>query len=186
VNIEIETKIKVESLDEIAARLDALGAKLLYELSQTDTYFDDQAGTLFASDCGLRLRKQADGENQKVILTYKGPKQKSHFKSRTEIEIEVSDFEVAAELLIALGFKKSLVFEKRRWLWQISECMVCLDELPLLGSFIEIEAPGEQQITEALQKLQLADLSHINESYAHLIRAKLDEIGSDKPEAFFS
>ncbi len=183
---EIETKIKVESLDEIAARLDALGAKLLYEVSQVDTYFDDAAETLFASDCGLRLRKQTDGENQKIILTYKSPKQKSHFKSRTEIEIEVSDFEVAAELLNALGFKKSLVFEKRRRVWRLSDCVVCLDELPLLGSFVEIEAPGEEPIAESLRKLQLADLGHINESYAHLIRAILDEIGSDKPEAFFS
>ncbi len=186
VNIEIETKVKVESLDEIAVRLDALGAKLLYELSQTDTYFDDAAQTLFASDCGLRLRKQATGQGQKVILTYKGPRQKSHFKSRTEIEIEVSDFEVAAQLLAALGFKKSLVFEKKRRLWQMSDCVVCLDELPLLGSFVEIEAPGEEPIAEALLKLQLADMGHINESYAHLIRAKLDEIGSDKREAFFS
>jgi adenylate cyclase class 2 len=185
-SVEIETKIKVESLDEIAVRLDALGAKLLYEVSQADTYFDDAAETLFASDCGLRLRKQVDGKNQKIILTYKGPRQKSHFKSRTEIEIEVSDFEVVAELLAALGFKKTLVFEKRRRVWQMSECVVCLDELPLLGSFVEIEALGEEPITESLRKLQLADLGHINESYAHLIRAKLDEIGSDKPEAFFS
>ena len=185
-NIEIETKIKVESLDEIAVRLDALGAKLLYELSQADTYFDDAAQTLFASDCGLRLRKQTDGKNQKIILTYKGPRQKSHFKSRTEIEIEVSEFEVAAELLNALGFKKSLVFEKRRWVWQMSNCVVCLDELPLLGSFIEVEAPGEEPIAESLLKLQLADMPHINESYAHLLRAKLAEIGSDKREAFFS
>jgi adenylate cyclase class IV len=68
----------------------------------------------------------------------------------------------------------------------MSECVVCLDELPLLGSFVEIEALGEEPITESLRKLQLADLGHINESYAHLIRAKLAEIGSDKPEAFFS
>ena len=185
-NVEIETKIKVESLNEIAVRLDALGAKLRREVSQVDTYFDDAAETLFASDCGLRLRKQADGGNQKVILTYKGPKQKSHFKSRTEIEIEVSDFEVAAQLLNALDFKKSLAFEKRRRVWQMSDCVVCLDELPLLGNFVEIEAPTAQPITEALRKLKLADMGHINESYAHLIRAKLNEIGSDKREAFFS
>ena len=185
-NVEIETKIKVESLHEIAARLKAIGAKSLYELSQVDTYFDDENSTLFASDCGLRLRKQTDGGNQKVILTYKGPKQKSRFKSRTEIEIEVSDFEVAAQLLNALDFKKSLAFEKRRRVWQMSDCVVCLDELPLLGNFVEIESPGEELITEALRKLHLADIPHINESYAHLIRAKLVEIGSDKPEAFFS
>ena len=68
----------------------------------------------------------------------------------------------------------------------MSDCVVCLDELPLLGSFVEIEASGEEPIAESLRKLQLADMPHINESYAHLIRAKLDEIDSDKPEAFFS
>ncbi len=185
-NIEIETKIKVESLDEIAARLEGLGAKSLYEVSQVDTYFDDQAGTLFASDCGLRLRQQSDGENQKVLLTYKGPRHQTRLKSRSEIEIEVSDFEVTVQLLIALGYKKTLVFEKRRRAWQMSECVVCLDELPLLSSFVEIEAPGEELIDEALQKLHLADMGHINEGYAHLIRAKLAETGSDEPEAFFS
>jgi len=186
VNIEIETKIKVESLDEIAVRLSDVGGQLECELSQVDTYFDDAEGTLFASDCGLRLRRQAIGESEKVILTYKGPRQEARFKSRQEIEIEVSDFELAAELLTALGYEKTLVFEKRRQVWQLSDCTVCLDELPLLGSFIEIEAPTARQITESLRKLQLADMPHINESYAHLIRAKLAEIGSDKREAFFS
>jgi len=185
-NLEIEAKVKVESLDEIAVRLNELGAESLYEVLQTDTYFDDAAQTLFASDCGLRLRIQTTGQAQKIILTYKGPRQKSHFKSRIEIEIEVSDFEVAAQLLNALGFKKALVFEKRRQVWQLSDSAVCLDELPLLGSFVEIEAPGEEPIAEVLRKLKLADMSHINESYAHLIRSKLAEIGSDKRKAFFS
>ncbi len=183
---EIETKIKVESLDEIAGRLIALDGQLQYDLLQVDTYFDDASHSLLDSDCGLRLRRQVTGEGQKLFLTYKGPRQKSHFKSRTEIEIEVSDFEVAAQLLNALDFKKSLVFEKRRRVWQMSDCVVCLDELPLLGSFVEIEASGERLVADTLRKLQLADMPHINESYARLIRAKLAEIGSDKREAFFS
>ena len=184
-NIEIEAKIKVESLAEIAVRLESLGAKLGHDLSQADTYFDDAAQTLFSSDCGLRLRKQVVGEGQKLLLTYKGPRQKGAFKSRPEIEIEVSDFDVTVELLTALGYSKSLAFGKRRQVWQLSDCAVCLDELPLLGSFVEIEASSEQAVSDTLGKLQLADMGHINESYAHLIRAKLSEIGSDKKEAFF-
>jgi len=186
VNIEIETKVKVESLDEIAVRMEDLGARLLYELSQTDTYFDDVAETLFASDCGLRLRRQLTGESEKVILTHKGPRQEARFKSRQEIEIEVSDLEVAAELLAALGHEKALVFEKRRQVWRLADCAVCLDELPLLGSFVEIEASGEHQIADALEKMELAHLGHVNESYAQLMRAKLNELGSGKMEAFFN
>ena len=184
-NIEIETKVKVESLDELAVRLSDVGGQLECELSQVDTYFDDAEETLFASDCGLRLRRQIIGDSESIILTYKGPRQEARFKSRQEIEIDVSDFEVAAELLAALGYEKSLVFEKRRQVWRLADCAVCLDELPLLGSFVEIEASGEHQIADALDKMKLAHLPHVNESYAQLMREKLVELGSDKKEAFF-
>jgi adenylate cyclase class 2 len=185
VNIEIETKVKVESLDEIAVRLSDVGGQLECELSQADTYFDDAEGTLFASDCGLRLRRQIIGDSESIILTYKGPRQDARFKSRQEIEIEVSDFEVAAQLLTALGYEKALVFEKRRQVWRLADCEVCFDELPLLGSFVEIEAPGESQIGDVLEKMELVHLGHVNESYAQLMREKLVELGSDKKEAFF-
>lgn len=185
-NIEIETKIKVESLDEIVVRLTDLGGRLECELLQVDTFFDDAEQTLLASDCGLRLRRQVTGEGQKLFLTYKGPRQKSRFKSRPEIEIEVSDFETAAQLLTALGYRKATAFEKRRQVWRLPDCTVCLDELPLLGSFVEIEASGERPVADTLRKLQLAHPAHINESYAHLMQAKLAELGSDKREAFFS
>jgi adenylate cyclase class 2 len=186
VKTEIETKVEVESLDEIAVRLSDVGGQLECELSQADTYFDDAEGTLFASDCGLRLRQQIIGKSEKVILTHKGPRQETRFKSRQEIEIDVSDFEVAAELLAALGYEKALVFEKRRQFWHLDDCAVCLDGLPLLGSFVEIEASSEHQIADALDKMKLAHLPHVNESYAQLMRAKLSELGSGKLEAFFN
>jgi len=184
-NIEIETKVKVKLLKEIADRLAALGGQLQYDLLQVDTYFDNAGHTLLESDRGLRLRRQKAGTGEKLFLTYKGPRQKRRFKSRPEIEIEVSDFAPAAELLTALGYEKALVFEKRRQLWQLPDSAVCLDELPILGSFIEIEASSEQAVADTLRKLQLADLPHINESYAHLIRSRLNEIGTGRTEAFF-
>ena len=120
-----------------------------------------------------------------MILTYKGPRLEAQFKSRQEIEIEVSDFEPAVELLTALGYEKALVFEKRRQVWQLSDSAVCLDELPLLGSFVEIEASSERAVADTLCKLQLADPAHINESYAHLMRSRLNELGPGQMEAFF-
>jgi len=184
-NLEIETKVKVESLEEIAVRLTDLGGQIECELLQVDTYFDDSDETLYKSDCGLRLRRAIIGESEKIILTYKGPRQKARFKSRQEIEIEVSDFGVAAQLLTALGYEKALVFEKRRQVWRLEDCEVCLDELPLLGSFVEIEAPSEEKIARLAEKIKLGHLAHINESYAQLIRTRLREAGLDKQEAVF-
>jgi len=184
-NIEIEAKIKVESLEEIVVRLADMGGQMECDLLQVDTYFDDTGETLLASDCGLRLRKQSTGEGQKIILTYKGPRQKTSFKSRAEIEIEVSDFAHSVQLLAALGYEKALVFEKRRQVWQLPDSAVCLDELPLVGSFIEIEASSEQAVADTLRKLQLADFPHINESYAHLVRSRLNKLSPGRMEAFF-
>jgi adenylate cyclase class IV len=47
-----------------------------------------------------------------------------------------------------------------------------LDQLPLLGDFVEIEGPDEEKIATAQEKLGLSDLSHIAEGYASLVAKK--------------
>jgi len=170
---EIEAKLKVESLEGIEHRLIELGAEFLQEQVQTDYYFDDDTSTLKNSDKALRLRRQLTGKTEKVLLTYKGPKTKDNFKKRQEIEIEIKDADSAEKLLFALGYEKALVFEKKRRIWQIGECVVALDELPLLGDFVEIEGPDDKKIGDVQRDLGLANLPHIGESYASLIEQKL-------------
>ena len=182
---EIEAKLKVESLEQIAESLKKLGAQYKCEFIQRDTYFDVDENALIKSDRGLRLRQQKTGEAEKVFLTYKGPKQKTRFKSRTEIEVEVGDFTTMAELLTALGFIIRIQFEKKRRFWLLDDCQICLDELPLLGLFIEIEGPGEQTIARLLEKLKLSGLDHISKTYSKLMANKLLELGSDKMEVLF-
>jgi adenylate cyclase class 2 len=187
VTIEIEAKIKVESLEPTAGKLREAGAEFKCQLVQTDTYFNDAENKLTSSGIGLRLRRQISDETDKVILTCKGPKKKAMFKSRREIEVELSPegFSSMVELLGMLGFDKILVFEKRRKVWRLDGCDVCLDEIPMLGSFVEVEGPDEHRITGVLNKLQLSGLEHINKGYARLMREKLDESSSDREEIFF-
>ena len=169
---EIEAKLKVDSLQEIVEKLTELGAEFLAEQRQKDYYFDDVNATLTKTDRCLRLRRQLTGRNEKIFLTYKGAKEKDKFKRRQEIEIEVGDADSAAKLLSALGYEKALVFEKRRRVWQLSQCKVALDEVPLLGSFVEIEGPSDEKIADAQRNLGLANLPHIEESYASLVAKK--------------
>ena len=185
--IEIEAKIRVESLAPTAEKLSEAGAKFECEIVQTDTFFNDVENKLAGSGIGLRLRRQIGSETEKVILTYKGPRKKAMFKSRREIEVRISpeDFSSMVKLLEMLGFEKVLVFEKRRKLWRLDGCDVCLDEVPMLGSFVEVEGPDEYRITGVLNKLQLSGLEHINKGYARLMREKLDESSSDREEIFF-
>ena len=166
---EIEAKLKVDSPQDIERRLAELGAEFLEEQLQTDYYFDDAKAGLTKTDRCLRLRQQFTDDQEKLLLTYKGAKEKDNFKKRKELEIEVKDLDSTGKLLSALGYGQTLVVEKKRRIWQLGSCRVCLDELPLLGSFVEIEGPDSQKIADVQRSLGLADSTHITESYAKLI-----------------
>jgi adenylate cyclase class 2 len=170
---EIEAKLKVESLQEVKGKLAELGAEFIAEQRQVDCYFDDGDMTLTKADRGFRLRRQAVDGNESFFLTYKGVREKSKFKQREEIEIEIKGAGSTEKLLSALGYEKILVFEKKREAWRLGDCEVALDELPLLGSFVEIEGPDANKITDVQKRLGLEHLLHVPDSYASLVAEKL-------------
>lgn len=175
--VEIEAKLKVDSLQQVEHKLTELGARFVAEQLQADYHFDDANATFTKTDRCLRLRCQRDGKSERFFLTYKGAKEKSRFKKRQEIEIEIKDPDSARKLLSALGYKKVLVVEKTRRVWQFGGCEVALDRLPLLGDFVEIEGPDEEKIAAVQSNLGLSALLHIPQSYAALTGAKLRELG---------
>jgi predicted adenylyl cyclase CyaB len=184
-HIEIEAKIKVDSLAKIVRRLKAVGAKLLGKCLQTDTYLDDDKSSLQKSDSALRLRRQLIGHREKAILTFKGRRRKGRFKQRKEVQFDVADADSAEMLCAVLGFKKSLVFQKKRQVWCLGGCEVALDELPILGGFVEIEGPSERRIAAVQKKLGLTDLPHIPESYAILMERRLGRVRKTGRKVFF-
>jgi len=169
---EIEAKLKVDSLEEIERKLPELGAEFQAEQLQIDYFFDDVNSTLTKTDRCLRLRKQMVGKKESFFLTYKGAKEKSSLKKRQEIEFEIKDADSVRKLLSALGYEEVLAIEKKRRLWQLGDCEVALDKLPLLGDFVEIEGPDEDKIATVQKSLGLTDLPHITESYASLVVKK--------------
>jgi len=183
--IEVEAKLKVDSLEEIEARLGELGGEFLSEQIQRDSYFDSSEGTLADSGKGFRVRQESSGDEQKVYLTYKGAKEESEFKRRQQIELEIEDGDLAVKLLSAIGFEKILVFEKRRRVWRFGKCEVGLDELPLLGEFVEIEGPDEKVIADVQSNLGLSGVEHIETSYLHLMKERLCKLGKNKGEVLF-
>jgi adenylate cyclase class 2 len=173
--VEIEAKLKVDSLADVERRLNDLGAEFVAEQSQSDDHFDDANATLATTDRCLRLRRQSIGPDEKFFLTHKGAKESSNFKKRREIELEICDADVMSELLAALGYKKVLVVEKTRRLWRFRGCEVALDHLPQIGDFVEIEGPDDEMIAKVQQSLGLAHLQHVAKSYAQMIAEKLNK-----------
>ena len=176
---EIEAKLRVESLSEIELRLQAGHARFVAEQSQTDVYYDDPLRVLARGDRCLRVRHQWTADLQEVVLTYKGPKQADDFKKRQEIEIPIGDGDALDQMLTALGYRKAAVVEKRRRLWETGECLVALDDVAGLGTFVEIEGPDDRAIVAVQQMLGLAGLSHIPRSYASMVAAKRREQDDD-------
>ena len=176
---EIEAKLKVDSFGAIEDKLAELGAEFLARQLQTDYYFDDTDASLVGSGRGLRLRRQLAEGDEKFFLTCKGAEQQSKFKKREEAEIEIADAASAEKLLAVLGYKKILTVEKSRKLWLLAGCEVALDELPLLGKFVEIEGENEDSIANVQNMLGLACLPHIKTGYARLIAEKMS--GKVKP-----
>lgn len=173
--VEIEAKLKVDSLEEVERKLTELGAEFLAEQSQIDFLFDDADATLTTADRCLRLRRQSVDGSEKFFLTYKGAKEKSNFKKRQEIETEIGDAGSIQKLLSALGYEKVLVVEKKRCLWKLKGCFVALDHLIMLGDFVEIEGPSNEEIADVQSSLGLSDLPHIEKSYAQLTKEERDK-----------
>lgn len=177
--VEIEAKMRARDPDQLRRRLRAAGAQSEYEILEINRFFDTPDRALLSRDCGLRIRTTS-GMWQKParhVITYKGHRQPGKLKRREEIEFEVSDAESATALMRNLGYHPDLAFEKRRQAWSLDDCEVVLDELPLIGWFIEVEGPGTEAVEAVRAKLGLAGEPLISDSYAAMIDAAVRERG---------
>lgn len=183
---EIEAKIKVDHLENFIKKLKTLGAQQRRDVLQRDFFFDRPDRSLKLADCGLRIRREKYRDTIKIILCFKGPKAKnSPYKKRREIELEVGDQMRAQQLLQALGFQLMFTFEKKRSEWFLETCLVCLDELPVLGSFLEVEGPDESAVRNVLTGLELTDAQTTRRGYAAMFYRHADESNIPLPHEFY-
>jgi adenylate cyclase class 2 len=180
---EIEAKIRVVTLAPFCEKLNAMDAVFLHEARQIDTYFMDTHKLLHKKDCGLRIRNEQVGDAETAHITFKGARTDSQYKSRPEFETCVSDPVMMEKIFEALGYHKRVTLEKKRRIWTVDSCHVCLDEVPRLGSFIEVEGPDEQVIASVLEKLGLGDEPHIRHGYATMMERELKLEKNEEPEA---
>ncbi|MBU1261161.1 MAG: class IV adenylate cyclase [Planctomycetes bacterium] len=183
--LEIELKLKVDDFGPIKEKLKQLGAEFEGDFFQADAYYDDCEDSLINSDRCLRIRKHKNHLGEAIELTYKGARENHRFKSRREIGLKVEKAEELAELFQELGYKEKLTFEKKRGLWEFGGCKVALDELPMLGKFVEIEGPNDNMIERAQKELGLGNLKHTPQSYAHLMEEAIAKTGSKKRRISF-
>ena len=169
--LEIEAKLKVDSLDSIRERLASRGASFVYRVLEENHIFDTADGSLRSAGRGLRVRRcrTLAGESPADTMTFKGPRQPGPFKRREEINLRVDCGESACALLDGLGCVEIMRFEKRRETWELAGCEVALDEVPHLGFFVEIEGQDAESVRRVQRELGLQDAGHIPDSYISLL-----------------
>ena len=177
--VEIEAKMAVPGHEPVREALRRHGARRLKRTDETNVFFDRPDHSLRAGGEGLRLRtnRDADSGSATHVVTHKGPLQAGQLKSREETEVVVDDPAAMTRIFGRLGLGITLSFEKRRESWELGGCKVELDEVPHLGTFVEIEGPGEAEVLRVREVLGLSDRSIVKTSYVAMLTRYLEERG---------
>lgn len=162
--VEVEKKYRLtgEQRVRLPGLLRSAGARLEGEEFETNTLY--AGNDLDTTRAVLRLRRT----ERRAVLTYKerGTVSESGVKRHREDETEVADGDALHDILDALGYRPSLIYEKRRATWRRGDAEIVIDELPF-GSFMEIEA-AEKTIGELEILFDLKDGEGVAETYPDL------------------
>lgn len=138
--LEVEVKLRIHSLDEIRAKLEALGWTAGPRLFERNTVYDTPERKLAAEGKLLRIREIAD----KAILTVKLPTvDEGPYKVREEHNTE-GEAPALERTVEALGFESTWRYEKHRTRHSKTNELgvIELDETPI-GNFLELEGLPE-------------------------------------------
>lgn len=159
--IEKKYRLTAEQAVDLLETLKEIGARFEGEDFEENIIFSND--DLIAREAVLRLRRIGE----RTILTFKQRVQNDFaIKEHIEHETEIADFETAAQIFESLGFRRSLVYEKRRRTWEFRQVEIVLDELPF-GWYMEIEG-SITAIAEAEIFLGAEDFEVEHETYPHL------------------
>jgi len=180
---ETEVKFRIADRPAFERRLTSLGAREASRESEKNVLFDDEAGSLKARGCALRLRTTESDS----LLTFKG---KAEFtggvKSRLELETGLADPGRATEILAALGYRPQFRYDKRRATWRFAGAgrpVAVLDETPI-GLFAELE--GDRSAVLALaREVGIDEASFIADSYPILYLKLREKDPSLPPDMVF-
>lgn len=162
---EIEVKFPLRNRAELVRKLQDIGGQRVYAETFEDNIVLDRRGELRTKGALLRVRKFG----KYSLVTYKGPFSiEGGIKSREEVQTGVESFEMAIELLDALGYKPAFRYQKFREVWRVREVEVVLDRTPI-GEFFEIEGPVDV-IRTISHELGMNMDQAIRQTYADLYR----------------
>jgi adenylate cyclase class 2 len=92
--------------------------------------------------------------------------------ARIELEFEAPDEASIRSQLERQGLIQVAIVDKQRTDYIIDRCVVSIDTLPYIGSFVEIEGPDEESLHAVRIRLGLAHADAVTESYTELLEKR--------------
>ena len=143
--IEYEVRVLEIDKNEIQSKLNELNAKLIEDVFQKRYVYDFNPVN---PSKWIRLRTNG----LKTTLTIKNV-ESSNIDGTKEIEIEVSDFDTANEILAELGYIPRGIQENKRIKYDLNGVEVDIDTWPRIPTYLEIEGISEEEVYNTLQLL---------------------------------
>ncbi|GHG72582.1 class IV adenylate cyclase [Streptomyces griseocarneus] len=162
--IEAELKARVHAPEAVMRQLDER-ATARFEVYK-DTYYDRPDKTLQKADQELRLRTVHGADATRTVLTFKDAVVEEASGSKPEHETEVANAAAVHAMLLGLGYRPVIAFEKRCRNYDVEavgrRMLATLVRVPEIdGTFLELETlVDEADVVEALDDLRsvLAEL----------------------------
>jgi len=142
----VELKAKVDSLERVRSRLNALKAKNVGTFQQIDIYFDVPRGR-------LKLRQIS---NEKAELIYYERENISKPKRSYVFVLEVPESEAFTALLKKILQVKATV-KKNRELYRHQRTQIHLDTVDSLGCYVEFERKTPNTLKEIERSIKLLE-----------------------------
>ena len=177
---EREIKLRFDNAAAARAAVLAIGATPLHSRRlQDDRLFDTEDGALGRQRSVLRVRTEDD----RSVLTFKGPVQPGPVKIREELETAVADGAALQLVLARLGMKAWFRYQKYREEFRGDGVTLAVDETPV-GTFVEIEGT-EDGIMAAAAAMGRAPGDFILDSYYRLFQTYREALGFRGPDMIF-
>ena len=195
-NLEIEIKLRVDSVQGLLRRVRQIGARDHGRTYEENTLYDTPDGDFRRCGRLLRLRVETSKAGRRQAkLTSKAPPRENRAKRRhagsaprhkekLEREVDVRDPARVARLLKTLGLRPSFRYEKYRTSFRLAGLHLDLDETPV-GTFLELEG-RPAAIDRVARKLGYSTRDYIRGTYWDLYAADCRRRGRKPTNMLFS
>jgi len=134
--------------EELIKRLEELGAVKEDDYFQRRYVYDMKP---VQKSKWIRLRTNG----KKTMLAIKNVADRNLIGGTKELEMEVSNFDVAKNILSELGYEYRVYQENKRTIYNYKDIEISIDKWPMIPEYCEIEGNSEKSVKEFVNLLNL-------------------------------